>query len=316
MRWGILGAARIARTALAPAIRVANGARLVALGTSDAERAAPFRVMQPDLRVLDYSAVLQDAEVDAVYIPLPNHMHVDWTLKALAAGKHVLCEKPIALCASDIDRLIAARNRSGLLAAEAFMVCHHPQWARVRELLADGAIGTLGHVEGMFTYHNVDPANIRNRPETGGGGLRDIGVYPVVTTRYATEAEPLRIRADIRRENGVDTFARVWADFAGFTASFHCGMRLDRRQDMVFHGTRGWLRLPAPFNPPSIGEARIELHRSGQPDLVERFAEVDQYRLMIEAFQEAAMAGGEFGCPLEFSRGNQMVIDAVLKACP
>jgi predicted dehydrogenase len=314
MRWGILGAAKIARTALLPAIQAAEGAELVALGTGDAAKAAPFAAVVPGLRVMGYEALLADPGVDAVYIPLPNHMHVHWTLRALAAGKHVLCEKPLALTAPEIDRLIAARDASGLLAAEAFMVCHHPQWARLRALLAEGAIGDLGHVEGMFTYRNTDMANIRNRAETGGGGLRDIGVYPLVTTRFATGAEPGAIRADIRRQNGVDVFARVWADFPGFTFSMHCGMRLQRRQDMVFHGSAGWIRMTAPFNPPQMGEAQIMLHRADGSVLVERFPEVDQYRLMVENFGRAARAEAAFPCPLEFSRGNQAALDAILAA--
>jgi predicted dehydrogenase len=316
IRWGILGAAKIARTALAPAIHAAQGAQLVALATSDPARAAAFRATVPDLRVCDYDALLAAPDIDAIYIPLPNHLHVDWTLRAIAAGKHVLCEKPMALNASDIGRLIAARDASGLQVAEAFMVMHHPQWHRLRALLAEGAIGTLGHVEGMFTYHNTDPANIRNRPETGGGGLLDIGVYPCVTTRFATGAEPKTLRADIRRESGVDTFARVWADFDRFTLSFHCGMRLQRRQDMVFHGDTGWIRMPAPFNPPSMGEARIELHRADGSVLIESFPEADQYRLMIEGFGAAIRGEAPFACPLEFSAGNQSMIDAIFAADP
>lgn len=316
MRWGILGAAKIARRALLPAIQAAEDAELIALATSDATKAAPFCAVVPGLRVMGYDALLADPEVEAVYIPLPNHLHVEWVERALAAGKHVLCEKPLAMVAAEIDRLIAARDASGRLAAEAFMVCHHPQWARLRDLLAAGAIGELGHVEGMFTYRNTDAGNIRNRPETGGGGLRDIGVYPLVTTRFVTGAEPARIRADIRRENAVDVFARVWAEFPGFSFSMHCGMRLQRRQDMVFHGTSGWIRMPAPFNPPSMGEARIELHRADGSVLVERFAEVDQYRLMVENFGAAARGEAAFACPLEFSRGNQAALDAILAADP
>lgn len=314
MRWGILGAAKIARTALLPAFQTAEKAELVALGTGDPAKAAPFAAVAPGLRVMGYDALLADADVDAIYIPLPNHMHVEWVERALAAGKHVLCEKPLALTAPEIDRLIAARDASGRLAAEAFMVCHHPQWARVRTLLAEGAIGRLGHVEGMFTYHNTDPGNIRNRPETGGGGLRDIGVYPLVTARFATGAEPGHIRADIRRENGVDVFARVWADFPDFTFSMHCGMRLQRRQDMVFHGSTGWIRMTAPFNPPLMGEARIEISRADGSVLVERFPDVDQYRLMVENFGRAARGEAGFACPLEFSRGNQAALDAILAA--
>lgn len=316
LRWGILGAAKIARIALAPAIAQADRAELAALATASAERAAPFLSRYPGLRLHhSYDALLADPDVDAVYVPLPNHLHVEWTLKAIAAGKHVLCEKPLALNAADIDRLIAARDASGLVVAEAFMVLHHPQWHRVRALLQDGAIGTLQHVEGMFTYHNTDAANIRNRPETGGGGLYDIGVYPAVTMRYATGQEPARIRADLRRENGVDVFARVWADFPEFTASFHCGMRQMRRQDMVFHGTTGWLHLPCPFNPGSYGSARLDWHRADGATVTEHW-QGDQYALMVESFGAAVRGDAPFPAPLEFSRANQAMIDAILAAAP
>lgn len=200
--WGILGAAKIARTALVPAIRTAAGARLVALATRDPTRAAPFVAVAPDLKVhAGYDALLSDPEVDAVYIALPNDQHVAWTLRALAAGKHVLCEKPMALVASDIDRVADAAARAGRLALEAMMAPHHPQWTRVRALLADGAVGRLHHIDGVFTYEAPPPGNYRLSPAAGGGALRDVGVYPVACARFATGLEPdlARLRADIRR---------------------------------------------------------------------------------------------------------------------
>jgi predicted dehydrogenase len=267
------------------------------------------------LRLLDsYEAVLQDPEVDAVYIPLPNHLHVDWTLRALHAGKHVLCEKPIALAAPEIDALIAARDDTGLQAAEAFMVVHHPQWRHVRDRIAAGDIGTLRHVEGAFTYNNPDPANYRNQAGTGGGGLRDIGVYPSITTRFVTGAEPQHLRADITFEGPVDTFARVWADFPDFTMSFYCGMRQALRQEMVFHGTEGFLRLGAPFNTRNFGDTTVELRRNDGRIETARFNAVDQYALMVEAFGAAIRGEAPFACPLEFSRGNQAMIDAIFAA--
>lgn len=315
IRWGVMGAADIARTALCPAIQNAEHAVLEALATSAPEKAARFRKRHPGLRLHDgYDALLADPDIDAVYIPLPNHLHVEWTERALHAGKHVLCEKPIALRADQIDRLIALRDETGLLATEAFMVVHHPQWQRVRELLADGAIGPLRQVQGSFTYRNLDPDDIRNRAEFGGGGLRDIGGYPSVTTRFATGAEPVRIAAQIEWENGVDTAARVWADFPGFSLSFYCGMRVLRRQEMVFHGEHGWLRLTAPFNAGVYGEARIEWQRDDGTVRIERFPTIDQYQLMIEAFGAALRGARDFGCSLEFSRGNQAMIDAIFDA--
>jgi predicted dehydrogenase len=314
MRWGILGAAKIARTDLAPAMQLARGAELVALATRDASKAAPFQALAPGLRVhQSYHALLDDPDVDAVYIPLPNDMHVDWSIRAAKAGKHVLCEKPIALHADQIDSLIAARDDAGKLIAEAFMVAHHPQWALVRDLLAQGVIGRLEHIEGCFTYTNRDLGNIRHDPSKGGGALRDVGVYPCITARMATRAEPTRLRSDIRWQNGVDIFARVWADFPDFTMSFYCGMMQTRRQHMVFHGQDGWIELSAPFNGAVYGDARVEWLSNGVLHM-QRFNTVNQYALMLENFAASAEGRAPFACPLEMSKGNQAMIDAIFDA--
>lgn len=315
MRWGILGAAKIARTDLAPAIQLARGSELVAIATRDRTRASPFQALAPGLRVHDsYEALLADPEVEAVYIPLPNHLHVEWSIKAAQAGKHVLCEKPIALATQDIDSLITTRDNTGKLIAEAFMVAHHPQWALVRALIDEGAIGTLEHVEGCFTYTNRDLGNIRHQAGMGGGGLRDVGVYPCITARMVTGAEPTRLRADLRRANGVDIFARVWADFPGFSMSFYCGMMQARRQYMTFHGQDGWITLSAPFNGPGYGDTAVEWQTEDGRTRIERFNSVNQYALMIENFSDSAQNGTPFACPLEFSKGNQAMIDAIFAA--
>ncbi|MGY6705737.1 Gfo/Idh/MocA family protein [Roseinatronobacter sp.] len=315
MRWGILGAAKIARTDVAPAIQLAKGAELVAVATRDTDRAAPFQALAPELQVHNsYDALLADPNIDAVYIPLPNHLHVEWSLKAAQAGKHVLCEKPIALHANDIDQLIAARDTTGRLIAEAFMVAHHPQWALARDLMAQGAIGQLEHVEGCFTYTNRDLSNIRHIADMGGGGLRDVGVYPCFVTRMTTGMEPDRLRADIRTQNGVDIFARVWADFADFTMSFYCGMMQARRQQMVFHGQDGWIALHAPFNGPNYGDCRVDWCDADGQITTRHFNNINQYALMIEAFGRSAQTGAEFACPLEMSKGNQVMIDAIFDA--
>jgi predicted dehydrogenase len=201
LRWGILGAAKFARDHMAPAIHAARNAELVALATSDPARAAPFAAFAPGLKIhTSYDDLLADTGIDAVYIPLPNHLHVAWTLKALAAGKHVLCEKPISLTAPEIAPIIAARDAFGLLAAEAFMIVHHPQWQRAQHLVQSGAIGAVTHVDGVFTYDNrADPGNIRNKPETGGGGIYDIGVYTYGSARFVTGAEPVALDAVMRQ---------------------------------------------------------------------------------------------------------------------
>ncbi|HBG98647.1 MAG TPA: oxidoreductase [Rhodobacteraceae bacterium] len=315
VRWGILGASGFARAEMAPAIHLAEGGLLAALATRDPARAAPFVACYPGLRIHEsYDALLADPDIDAVYVPLPNDMHVPWTLRAAAAGKHVLCEKPIALRADDIDRLIAARDASGKLIAEGFMVVHHPQWARVRAMLADGAVGDLRRVDGAFTFCNGDRGNIRNIAERGGGALYDIGVYPTVTTRFATGAEPVAIAARAACEGGVDVLAEVRADFPGFTLQFHVGTRLAPRQEMVFHGTRGWLRLPAPFNAAVAGEAQIHWRRADGTDLVERFPTARHYVLQIAAFNRSVRTGAAYPCPLAFSRGNQAMLDRIFAA--
>ncbi|WP_116131618.1 Gfo/Idh/MocA family protein [Tropicimonas sp. IMCC34043] len=315
IRWGILGAANFARREMAPAIHAAKGARLQALATSDLAKAAPFLDFCPDLRLhASYEALLADPEIDAVYLPLPNHLHVEWSLKALAAGKAVLCEKPMALKASDFDRLIAARDASGLLAAEAYMVVHHPQWQRARRLVGDGAIGQLENVRGAFCYNNPDPANIRNRPETGGGAMRDIGVYPIGTMRFVTGAMPEVIDWDVTWENEVDVTSRARARSDSFAFDMLLSMRLCPFQEMVFHGDKGVLRVPVPFNANSAGEARIELLAPDGTITIERWPAVNQYVLQVEAFGESLRNGTPYPCPLEFSRGTEEMIDAFFAA--
>ncbi len=226
VRWGILGAAKIAREWVVPAIHMSDRGEVAAIASRTPGKAAAMAAPYGEVTLHDdYEALLADPGVDAVYVPLPNGAHVEWTAKCLEAGKHVLCEKPIALKAEEIDPLIALRDRTGLLAAEAFMVSHHPQWLRARELVADGAIGRLLQVQGAFTFNNPDPDNIRNRADLGGGALRDIGVYPCISTRFVTGAEPLAVPyAAIEWDAGIDATARVEAAFPGFG---HGLLRLD-----------------------------------------------------------------------------------------
>jgi predicted dehydrogenase len=318
VRWGILGAANFAQHFMAPAIHAAKGAELVAIATSDPAKAVGFQDFCPRLYVHStYDALLADPTIDAVYIPLPNHLHVEWTLKALAAGKHVLTEKPIAMTAGEVDQIIAARDASGLLAAEAFMIVHHPQWLRARDLVQSGAIGTVTHVDAAFSYDNRDaPGNIRNRPETGGGGIRDIGVYTYGSVRFVTGAEPADLQARIRFEGGVDTWAQVTGTMAGplgsFTYSAMTSMRLFTRQEVVFQGDKGMIRVAmGPFNANVYGEAALELHQPGLSITRERWPADNHYVLQVEAFSRSVRTGVAYACPLEFSRGTQAMIDTV-----
>ena len=297
IRWGILGAAKFAREHMGPAIHAAHGAELAALATSDPAKAEGFRAFCPSLRLHDsYEALLADPGIDAVYIPLPNHLHVEWTLKALRAGKHVLTEKPIALRAEEIDRIIAERDRTGLLAAEAYMIVHHPQWQRAKEWLEAGEIGTLRHVDAAFSFNLTDAGNIRNRPETGGGSLRDIGVYTFGSARFVTGAEASAMEARVIRENGIDTYALVFGTMAGngpaFTYHSTTSMRLYNRQVVTFQDDRGMIRLEGgPFNANVNDMAEVELHVQGNRVIADRFPAAPQYRLQVEAFGRSIRDG-------------------------
>ena len=317
VRWGVLGAANFAREHMAPAIHAAKGAELVALATSDPDKAEGFRAFCPGIAVHPtYEALLADPSVEAVYIPLPNHMHVEWTLKSLAAGKHVLTEKPIAMKAREIDQIIAARDRSGLLAAEAYMIVHHPQWQRAKEWFEAGEIGDLVHADVAFSFNLTDMGNIRMKPETGGGSLRDIGVYTFGCTRFVTGAEPVDLSARIARQNGVDVFAQVAATMEGprgrFTYGSMTSMRMYNRQVATFQGTKGMIRLEGGcFNANVNDLAEVELHRNGNCVTVERFPTANHYTLQVEAFGRTVRTGAAYPCPLEFVRGTQAMMDRV-----
>lgn len=316
LRWGILGASNFAANQMAPAIHAAKGNALVALATSSSAKAAPFQAFCPDIAVFeDYDALLASDSIDAVYIPLPNHLHVAWSLKALKAGKHVLCEKPIALEADEIDALIAARDASGLVAAEAFMIAHHPQWIEARDLIASGAIGTLRHVSGAFCYNNESATdNIRNLAEYGGGAARDIGVYIYASTLFATGADLPKITSvSMREERGVDVFTDVQAQFDGFTYSGMVSMRLSPHQEMIFFGDKGTLRVTTPFNANVTGEAQVLLSNQ-DGERTSRYPGVNHYVLQVENFADAALNGAQYPYALEASKKAQSMMDQVFQA--
>jgi predicted dehydrogenase len=319
VNWGVLGAANFALHHMARAIHEADGARFAALATATPAKADPFRAFQPDLKVHPtYEALLADPAIDAVYIPLPNHLHVEWTLKAIAAGKHVLTEKPIAMKAPEIDALIAARDKAGVHATEAYMIVHHPNWQKARELIRSGAIGQVRHVDAHFTYDNrADTTNIRNRPETGGGSLPDIGVYTFGSARWTTGAEPVRLSSRIIRENDVDVFALVQGDMEGpgdgyvgrFTYHSMTSMRLFVRQEVVFHGDKGLIRVTGPFNAGLFAEAQTTLCREGAHDEVFRFPGARQYKIQVENFCRTVREGAAYPWSLEDAKGTQGMID-------
>ncbi len=317
-RWGILSTAKIGVTQVIPALAASDNGVVHAIASRDEARARNVadRFGAP-LAFGSYEEMLESDEVDGVYIPLPTSQHIEWTLKAAQAGKHVLCEKPISLKADDIDQLIAARDRHRVTIAEAFMVYYHPQWVKLRELIAVGAIGRLRHVQGAFSYFNVDPGNMRNQPELGGGALPDIGVYPTVVTRMVTEREPLSVAAQVEFDPkfGTDRYANVTARFDGFDMTFYVATQLAARQTMVFHGDKGFIEVHAPFNTGKYGHGRITLHDLGHAEAREwAFNDANHYQLQAQNFVRATNGENVALFSLENSKANQRFIDAIYRA--
>lgn len=315
VRWGILGTAAIARRKVVPGMRKAEGVELEAIASRDAGRArdAAARLGIPRWHA-SYEALLEDPEVDAVYIPLPNHLHVPWARRALEAGKHVLVEKPVGRTAAEARELLgAARARPELKVMEAFMYRHHPQWRRARELAQEGGVGELRSVHAHFAYRNRDPNDVRNQADIGGGGLLDIGCYCVSLARFLYDAEPRRVVALVERdpELGVDRLASALLEFAAGTATFTCGTQLEPYQRVLLHGTEGRVELEIPFNAPQDGPTRLWHQRAGRT--VETvFDRTDQYALQAELMSESILRDTPVPTPLEDAVANLEVLDAIL----
>jgi len=321
LRFGVLGAAKIAREKVIPPLMRSERCEVVALASRDAARAAEVAGKLGIARSYgSYEELLADPNIDAVYNPLPNHLHVPWTIKAAEAGKHVLCEKPIGLDAAECAKLIEVRDRTGVLIQEAFMVRTHPQWLRARELVQSGRIGELKAIQGFFSYHLVDPTNVRNVAEWGGGGLLDIGCYPITTSRFVTGLEPSRVAASIERDpqTGIDRLGMVMLDYGSVQCGFQYGTQLVPRQTMQFFGDRGRLVVEVPFNAPPDVPTMLNLFEGpGLGDVVAETVEIavcDQYGLMGDAFATAVQDGTPQPVPLENSLANMKVIDAVFRA--
>ncbi|TPI18566.1 Gfo/Idh/MocA family oxidoreductase [Mesorhizobium sp. B4-1-1] len=317
-RWGVLSTAKIGREQLLPAIVESENGVLSAIASRDLSKAKALGERFGARHAFgSYEELLASPDVDGVYIPLPTSQHVEWTAKAIEAGKHVLVEKPLALDAKDIPPLIKLRDEKKVLVCEAFMVVYHPQWIKVRDLIASGAIGRLRHVQGAFSYYNVDPKNMRNQLDLGGGALPDIGVYPTVSTRFSTGKEPIRVQATIERDKtfGTDIYSSIRADFGDFELSFYLSTQMAARQVMVFHGEKGFIEVFGPFNAGLYEHHRIELHNQNHTEAqVFRFPGTQQYRLECEAFVRAAQGGKDRVFTLEESVLNQKVIDAIFRA--
>jgi len=320
--WGVLGVARIATAKVIPAMKAAGLVEMRGIASRDGAKA---RAAAAELGLAksyaSYEALLADPEIEAVYNPLPNHLHVPWTVKAMEAGKHVLCEKPVAMDAAQAERLVDARRRTGKLVAEAFMVRFHPQWRRVREIVAAGGIGDLRSIQTQFCYNNPDPANVRNMADIGGGGLYDIGCYAVLTARYVFGAEPVRVACTIDRDPvfGTDRLASGVLEFPGARhLAFTVGTQTAPVQRVAILGSKGRIELPLPFNPPPTAETRIVVDDardlSGGGARVETFAACDQYTLQGEAFSRAVRGLAPLEWPIEDAVANMRVIDALFRA--
>lgn len=322
LRWGILSTAKIGIEQVIPAHLEAVNGNVTAIASRSKSQAKKVATRFGIPKTYgSYEELLSDDKVDAVYIPLPTSQHIEWSIKAAEAGKHVLCEKPISLHAKEIKSLQKAATKNKVIIAEAFMVTYHPQWEKARELIRGGAIGKLKKVQGAFSYHNVDPKNMRNIASLGGGALPDIGVYPTVVTRFVTGMEPKRVRADVTfdKKFKTDIHADVKADFGDFDLTFYLSTQLALRQLMVFHGDKGFIEMSAPFNTGLYEFSRVALHSQKHEEVREfKFGGINHYKLQAEAFGRAALSGRKQDLERLFSLkdsiNNQKLIDAVYRA--
>ena len=322
VRWGILSTADIGVRKVIPGIRRAARCEVVAIASRDAEaaRAAAARLGIPTAHG-SYEALLADPDVDAIYIPLPNHLHAEWTIAALRAGKHVLCEKPLAMTADEAQGMVDVAHESGLHLMEAFMYRHHPTWVAAMDLVDSGRIGTLTAVQSWFSYFNDDPENIRNIRDYGGGALFDIGCYSVNLSRMIFDGEPVRIKASLRRDptSGVDVLTSAILDFDDGIATFTCSTRSESDQRVDIYGTTGRISIGIPFNIPPDRPTSVFLTAGGDPPVapateVLEYPTADPYAVEFERFATAVLDGGPTPVPPEDAVANLRVIDAIFAA--
>ena len=321
VRWGILGTAKIALTKVIPAMQRSEWCEIVAIASRDFAQAEESAERVKVRKAYgSYEALLADDSIEAIYNPLPNNLHVPWTIKAAEAGKHVLCEKPIAMNAAEARTLIDVRDRTGVLVQEAFMVRTHPQWVETRRLIKSGSIGSLRSITGFFSYFNSDQANIRNHLELGGGALMDIGCYPINISRFVYESEPRRVFSTIERDaaTGTDTLTTAVLEFPNGHSTFTCSTRLAPYQRMIFHGTEGRIEVLIPFNAPHEHPTQIVIDTSddltGESAETIEFPICDQYEIQGTLFSQAIRGNREQAIPLEDSVNNMKVIDAVFRS--
>jgi predicted dehydrogenase len=322
LRWGVLGVAKIAVDKVIPAMQQGEACEIVAIASRSLEKATDAaRRLGVPRAYGSYEALLQDPDVEAIFNPLPNHLHVPWSIEAAAAGKHVLCEKPIAMNAAEARELLAARDRHGVLIQEAFMVRTAPQWLAARELVRGGRIGELRAIQTGFAYSNRDPQNVRNQVDIGGGGLYDIGCYAITTSRFLFGAEPRRVAGALERdpELKVDRLTSGILEFAAGHSVFTASTQLVPFQRTQVFGTKGRIEILIPFNAPVDRPCRIvvddgrDVHGTGC-EVIE-IPTANQYTVQGDAFSRAVLQGAPAPVPLEDGVANMTVIDALFRAC-
>ncbi len=320
--WGVISTADIGLKKVVPAMLASQLGRVDAIasrspGTAD-EAAARLGIPKA---YGSYEELLSDPEIEAVYIPLPNHLHREWTIRAAEAGKHVLCEKPLATTSQDAREMMAACDASGVKLMEAFMYRLHPLWRKVMQLIDDGAIGEVRAVQTAFSYFNDDPSNIRNIPEFGGGSLYDIGCYAVSVARLIYATEPTTVQASIRRDEslGTDVVTSVLLDFSGRHASFVCSTQMEDNQRVDIYGSEGRLVVEIPFNIPPDRPTRVVQVSGGEPPVspgivVHEVAPADPYTVQADEFSTAVRTGGPVPIPPEDSIAGLQVIEQIFAA--
>lgn len=320
VRWGVIGCADIAVEKVIPAMIGSELSQVVGIASRSGERArATAEALAIPKSYGSYQDLLDDPDIEVVYIPLPNHLHPEWAIASAEAGKHVLCEKPLAMTSKLAGRMIEAAERSGVKLMEAFMYRLHPLWVEVRRLLAEGAVGELRAIQSFFSYYNDDPGDIRNQVDAGGGSLFDIGCYPVNVARMLFESEPRDVAATIRRDPrfGTDVLTSVVLDFDGRHAGFTCSTQLEDDQRVHIYGTEGRLDVEIPFNIPPDRPTRILAISGGEPPVapnvvVHQVAAADQYRVQADAFSRSIREDGPVPTPPEDAVANLEVMERIL----
>jgi len=318
VKWGIISTADIGIKKVIPALQASALCEVVAIASRNLETAGNAAALLDIPRFYgSYEALLADAEIDAVYISLPNHLHVALTIKALNAGKHVLCEKPIALSAQEAAALLeVCQQKPHLKVMEAFMYRFHPQWLLVKKLLADGVIGELKSIHSTFSFYNDDPTNIRNKKEMGGGSVMDIGCYCISLSRWIFGQEPHSVISLVDNDPAFNIDRQVSGilKFDAGSASFTCATQMAPNQRAHIMGTTGHIEIEMPFSPAPDQPARIWLRNQYDDPQLLQSEVADQYRMQADFFANAVICQTDVPTNLADALNNMKVIDAVLES--